>query len=262
MFGKTVRITSLVLMALCLAFAAPPATADEALNKAFDTLKTYDWGSDRAALKPIDDAVAASAKDAAARKELEGLLASTVTSDVSQAAKDFCCRKLSLVGSAGCVASVAPLLTDEKLSHMARYALERIPDDAALQTLRSALPKVNGRLKVGVINSLGARRDAASTALMVELLSDSDTQIASASAGALGEIGTGDAAKALGAFQAKAPESLKLAAADAYLACAEQLLAAGNKTQATMIYRTLMKSEIRQVKLAAQGGLLATLRSK
>ena len=117
MFGKRVRITSLVLMALCLAFAAPQATADEALDKAFDTLKTYDWGSDRAALKPIDDAVAASAKEAGARKELEGLLASTVTSDVSQAAKDFCCRKLSLVGSAGCVASVAPLLTDEKLSH-------------------------------------------------------------------------------------------------------------------------------------------------
>ena len=97
---------------------------------------------------------------------------------------------------------------------------------------------------------------------MVELLGDSETQIASAAAGALGEIGTADAAKALGAFQAKAPESLKLAAADAYLACAERLLAAGNKAQATMIYMKLAKSDIRQVKLAAVRGMLAARTAK
>jgi HEAT repeat protein len=197
-----------------------------------------------------------------ARKQLEGFLASTVSGDVSEAAKDFCCRKLSLVGSAGCVASVAPLLEDEKLSHMARYALERIPDEAAVETLRGALPKVSGLLKVGVINSLGFRRDAESTAALVELLGDSDAQIASAAAAALGEIGTADAAKALGVFHAKAPDELKLAAADAYLACAERLLADGNKTQATMIYVRLAKSEIKQVKLAAVRGMLAARTAK
>ena len=45
---------------------------------------------------------------------------------------------------------------------MARYALERIPAAAAAAALRDALPKLTGTLKVGVIGSLGVRRDAAS----------------------------------------------------------------------------------------------------
>ena len=127
MFGNTTRITSLLLVALCLALIAPAATADEALDKAVEALKTYDWGSDRAALKPIDDAVAAAAKDAGARKQLEGYLASTVTGDVSQAAKDFVFRKLRVIGTEACVATLTESLSDPELSHMARYALQCIP---------------------------------------------------------------------------------------------------------------------------------------
>ena len=63
----------------------------------------------------FDDAVVASHKDDAARKELEERLAAVLSGDAPQAAKDFVCRKLSLVGSGGCVPTVAALLTDEKL---------------------------------------------------------------------------------------------------------------------------------------------------
>ena len=41
------------------------------LDQAFDALKTYDWGTDRKVLNPIDEAVVATHDDAAARKELE-----------------------------------------------------------------------------------------------------------------------------------------------------------------------------------------------
>ena len=46
------------LIAALLLGCAVPSMGDEAVDKAFDALKTYDWGTDRNTLKPIDDAVA------------------------------------------------------------------------------------------------------------------------------------------------------------------------------------------------------------
>ncbi len=257
----TRTMAGLLTVALLVA-GAMPAMADEAVDKAFEALKTYEWGSDRSLLKPIDEAVVATHGDKAARAKLEKRLAEALASDVPQAAKDYLCRQLSLVGTAECVPVVAGLLTDEKLSHMGRYALERIPCPEATKAMRDALGKVKGVQKVGVINSLGARRDAEATAALVALLSDSDAQIAAAAAGALGAIGTPDAANALGDFHGKAPEALKLAAADALLACAENLLADGKKLDALKIYKALAKSDIKHVKVAATRGMLAAAGKK
>ena len=246
-----------LLMAVLLLGLAMPVVADEAVDKAFDALKTYDWGADRNILKPIDDAIVKSHGDAAAQKALAKRLAAVLGTDAKQCGKDYCCRKLSLIGTADNVPAVAPLLTDEKLSHMARYVLERMSCPESAKAMQDALPKVKGLLKVGVINSLGVRRDAASTGALEKLLGDSDKQTAGAAAAALGSIGTPEAAKALGAFQGKAPKELKLVAADAYLACAEQLLADGKKADAKAIYMALSKSDIKQVKVAAMRGMLA-----
>ncbi len=263
MFQRTSMIVGLVVTAMLLASAAPAVVADEATDKAFDALKTYEWGQDRATLKAIDDAVAASHGDGAAQKELQARLAAVLKSGAPQAAKDYACRELSLIGSADSVPALAGLLGDEKLSHMARYALERMPCAEAVGALRDALSKTSGRVKVGVINSLGVRRDAHSTDALVGLLGDTDKEIASAAAAALGGIGNADAAKALGAFQAKAPKELKLAAADAYLACAEQLLADGKKPDAIKIYSALRKpDQPKHVQLAAMRGILAAAGKK
>jgi HEAT repeat protein len=252
-----------ILAAAVLLGAALPAVADEALDKAFETLKTFDWGHDRNQLKPIDDAVIASHGDAAALKALEVRLAAVLDTDAPHCAKDFVCRTLSLIGTAESVPALAKLLGDEKLSHMARYALERIPAPEAVAAMRDALPKVGGLVKVGVINSLGVRRDAASTAALAALLGDSDKQIASAAAAALGSIGTTEAAKALAGFQDKAPADLKTAAADAYLVCAERLLADGKRTEAVAIYKALSaEGQPRHVRMAAMRGMLSAAGTK
>ena len=157
MLGK---IVALVLVLAGLTVWGSPTRADEALDKALEALKTYDWGQDRGVLLPIDKAVAESHGDAAARKELETRLVALLSTDAPRAAKDSICRHLSLIGTAQSVPPLAALLTNEQLSHMARYALERIPEDQAVQALRDALPQTQGRLKMGVINSLAVRRDA------------------------------------------------------------------------------------------------------
>jgi len=251
-----------LLAAFVLLGAMLPAVADEALDNAFTALKTYNWGDDRAVLKPIDDAVVATHGDAAARKDLEKRLAAVLGTDASQAAKDFVCRKLSIIGTADSVPALAPLLLDQKLSHMARYALERMSCEASLQTMRDALPKAKGLVRVGIINSLGVRRDAKSVGTLVKLLGDSDKQVVACAAAALGSIGTPEAAKALQDFQKKAPEGLEIAAADACLICAEKLLDAGKKAEALLIYRQLSTSTIKHVRVAAMRGMLSAAGAK
>ena len=110
------------------------------LDQALEALKTYDWGTDPNVLLPIDEAVVKTHGDADARKDLEAKLASVLTTGVSRDAKDFVCRKLMVIGTAQSTPTLAGLLTDKDLSHMARYALERIPASEAAQALRDALP--------------------------------------------------------------------------------------------------------------------------
>jgi HEAT repeat protein len=227
------------------------------LDQAFETLATYDWGADRKLLKPIDDAVATTHGDDTGRKELENRLAAALQATASRAAKDFVCRKLMVIGTAASVPALAELLPDDELSHMARYALERIDASEAAAAMRDALPGLDSKLQVGVIGSLGVRRDAASVPLLAPLVSESDPAVAGAAAAALGDIRTTDAAHAL---EAATPTdaNVKRAAADASLACAEGLLTSGKKDAAKSIYmRFASGDQPKHVRLAATRGMLA-----
>ncbi|MCE9548304.1 MAG: hypothetical protein K8T25_22755 [Planctomycetia bacterium] len=227
-----------------------------AVDKAFDALKTYNWGTDPKVLLPITEEVVATHGDAAAREKLEARLAELLKTDVSRDSKDFVCRKLMLIGTAASVPALAALLPDKDNSHMARYALERIQVPEAAAAMRDALPKLSGVLKVGVIASLGVRQDAASVPALAALLGDSDAMVAGAAASALGDIHTPEAAKALLATQPSAATA-KLDATDASLACAESLLAAGNKAEALAVYKSLIGQEQpKYIKLAATRGML------
>jgi len=232
---------SILWISAAIYAAEKPAMDPAAVDQAFEALKTFDWGTDLDAVKAIDEAAVALHGDPAGRKELEKRLAAVLMTDVSDGAKQYVCRKLMLIGTGESVPALGALLTHEKLSHMARYALERNPAPEAAAALREALPNVKGLLKVGVIGSLGARRDAASGPKLAALLNDADMSIACAAAGALGKIGNSEAAQALRAIalDLRLSPILRSAATDALLVCAEQLLADGQTAEAASIYRTL-----------------------
>ena len=169
------------------------------LDDAFRQAAQYQWGGKRGPLDRIDRAVVASAGDAAAREEIEARLISLLQGQATVPAKDFACRQLASIGGPRTVAAVAPLLTDPELSHRARYTLQRIPDASAAQALRDALPRVQGDLKAGVLNSLAGRRDAASLPLIEPLAGDADPQVARAATAALGQVGGQSAIDAIAA---------------------------------------------------------------
>ncbi len=257
---SAVATAATVLGAAAAAAGEKPALDKAAIDKAFEALKTFDWGVDykkyREVLGPIEDAIPATHGDAAARKELETRLAAVLPTGASRAAKDFVGRKLAIIATAESVPALAALLPDKDLSHMARYALEQIPVAAATQALREALAKTSGAEKVGVIGSIGARRDEESIPDLAALVGDSDASIAAAAATALGDIGTAVAAKAL--QDAKpASDPVKLRVADARLAAGERLLAAGDKAGALAVYESLIASKpAKSILLAARRGQL------
>src|SRR5262245_25774853 len=164
------------------------------LNDAFEALKKHDWGTDLSALAPIETAVAAAHGKPDAREDIEKRLLAALQGELSRDATDFVCRMLTVVGGVASARALAGLLADERHSHMARYALERIPDPAAAQALREALSKVSGKLKIGVISSLGGRRDTYAVSALSGLLKDQDAAVARAAAIALGDIGSVEAA--------------------------------------------------------------------
>ncbi len=254
---ETAKMTLAAGAATMAAAKAVAATDTTAIDKALETLKTYDWGADRNTLNPIDEAIIATHGDAAARKSLEKGLVNALAGGISRSAQDYVCRKLRVVGTDQSIKALAALLPDEKTSHIARYALGRIPDEKATATMRDALPKVSSKLKPGIIGSLGVRRDKKSINAISKLLGDSDIQVAQAAAYSLGLIGTSAAAKELSNFAKKAPANMKIPVADACLICAEQLLADGEKSEAVALYKELKgDDQPKHVKVAAMKGML------
>ncbi|MEI8037013.1 MAG: HEAT repeat domain-containing protein [Verrucomicrobiota bacterium] len=222
------------------------------LDETFDALKTYDWGVDPKILRPLDEAVVAAHGNAAACKVLEDRLIAVLKTDAPRAAKDAICRVLRTIGTVASVPALTALLADDKLSHMARYALERIPAPEAGNALRSALPKAAAKQQIGVLQSLGARHDATAIPALQVMLGSKDPGVAPAAARALGALALPAANKALASAKPTA------AIADASMACAENLLAGGLKADAKATYqRVLASTPAKPVQFAATLGLKA-----
>jgi HEAT repeat protein len=173
----------------------------------------------------------------------EDALIAVVKSNAPLKEKADACRELGRVGTAKAVPALVALLPDEKLSHMARYALEPIPDPAVDAALRAALGELKGRPLVGVIGSIGMRRDTAATASLAALLTATDAEVAQAAARSLGRFGTTPAAEQLEKALANAPAGNRLAFAEGLLRCAEAFAQSGKRAEAIAIYDRLRKLE-------------------
>src|SRR5690242_16199663 len=155
----------------------------------------------------------------------EKALIEKLHSDAPPAEKAIACKELAVYGSAQAVGELAKLLPNAELASWSRIALEAIPGPEASKALRDALDKVNGRLLVGTINSIGVRRDENAVDPLVARLQNQDADVASAAAVALGHIGNAAATKALRGLLAAAPAKVKSAAAEGCVLCAERLMA-------------------------------------
>jgi HEAT repeat protein len=197
------------------------------------------------------------AQTVAPKQDEPKLIATLQNAGASQKEKIDACRQLAIIGGKDSIAPLAALLGDEKLSHNARYALERNPDPAVDEALRDALGKVNGRPLVGVITSIGVRRDAKAVPALARLLNDSDAVVARAAARATGSIGNAEAAGALQKTLPNASADRKLDVCEGLFRCAERLAADGQTNRAAVIYDQLRKLDgAHQVRAGALRGAI------
>ena len=233
------------------------------LDDAFAALAAFDWGKDAAPLAAIDAATIATPGDDALRADLVKRLGAVLSSSASRAAKDYACRKLSIIGTAASVPVAAALLSDADNSHMARYALQRIGGPEARSALRRALETVKGDLAIGMISSLADLADAGSVPQLAKLLT-ADGPLALAAARALGRIPTSESAAALAG--AKVGGEVGRAVKDAQLSIAESRLSAADRAGALALYEAVSKEvgEVpaghrdRDVRVAAIRGMVTT----
>src|SRR6187431_1323025 len=241
----------------------PPQSAPAplpTLDQSFELLKEFKVGTDSTVLIPIERAVMEVHGNETARAALEKRLVAYLGSSYSSVTRSFACRQLVLIGSAASVSAVTPLVLDEELSVHARNVLEHIPGPESEKALRDALGQAKGRTRIGVINSVAARRDAASTPALIKILSE-DPASAAAAAKALGEIATPEAVKALMAARGKGPAPLQQAVVDGTLICADRLVAAGQRSQAISLIEGLTDaSQPEHVRGAAKRMLSAVTR--
>lgn len=244
--------------------AATPVDAAIAAPRAdvWEQAAGFEQGKSRVALTEIEGLVTTALKgDEAQRAGVAGRLVDLVSNaQATTAARAFACRQLARIGSKESVPALAMLLTDAHLSHMARYALQRIPHEEAGKALRESLAKTSGELRIGIVNSLGERRDAAAVPIVDGLLTSADRDTALAIVEMLGKVGNEAAAEVLARLERmRVPGAATTPTdrlADALLRCADALATDGHGKRARELYSLAgREGHHRHVRIAALRGL-------
>ncbi len=209
--------------------------------------------------QPLD---VAGAEETAAERQ-KRLIAVLESSDAPKAEKAITCKHLARFGDGEAVPALAALLTDEQLAAWARIPLEAIPDPAADEALREAAAQLEGRLLVGVINSIGMRGDAKAVDILSAKLADADPEVAAAAAVALGRIGDDAATEALSQFlsgsaMADAPKKVRSAVAEGCILCAEKSAQSGDAATALRLFDGVRGADVPEQRVleATRGAIL------
>ncbi len=189
----------------------------------------------------------------------EQRLLAVLQSDAPAAQKAISCKELAIYGSSKAVPELAKLLPNPQLSSWARIALEVIPGARSNEALRTAADSMQGQLLVGVINTIGVRRDAQAVPILIRRLTDDDVEVAAAAAVALGRIADDDATKALQSALRTVPEKLMSSVAEGCILCAEVRLVGGRQKEAVEIYDQVRNAEVPMQRIieATRGSILA-----
>jgi hypothetical protein len=165
-------------------------------------------------------------------------LAKQLGGDKPKAVQTYLIQQSQVVGGKEVVPALGKILIDEELYESAAQALVAIGNGAAEQ-LRNALPKVDGKMKLTIIQNLGVLRDAESVNTLKNALGDDDREIRLAAGWGLANIGDAGSVDLLLKAADAEDRYERIKATKACLLLAERLLAAGKKDLAVKIYEHL-----------------------
>ena len=159
--------------------------------------------------------------------------------------KMLAAKRLSVYGTEKSIPDLIQMLSHPEMGFYSRYALEPMPLSAVDAALREATKTQTGINLVGVLTTIGVRRDAGAIPFVKPLLDHADPEVVKAAYASLGYIGKPECAdvlkKALGDFK---PENEK-AVCDAALFCAKLLVDDGKVDAAIALYDAIITSKAR-----------------
>ena len=229
----------LATLFLCAATLAALAGAEQTVNDLLPRLAAAQVEDRYAAQIELQTLALNAARPGAEaeRAGLAGILAAKATdAAVPQLARVWVVRQLEYIGEAESVAALTILLNgqDAELKECARRALEKNPAPAATEGLRAAL-KQGGEASwiIGLLQSLGERRDVMAVELIKPHLGIKETAWAASSA--LGKIADPNAVAAMWEAYGQGTAG----AADGLVMAGKHLLSAGDKAAAKDIFNGL-----------------------
>jgi HEAT repeat protein len=235
------------------------APAQTAGTDIYQAIVTREFGTASEQMMAVEKEISNARPDRYAPIEAK-LIAVLETPGATMPGKQFACQMLRIVGSARCVPAVGALLNDSQLSHVARQVLLGMTDPAVEETLRDALGKTEGSLRIGIINTIGDRHAASSLKALAALLTANNEPAAGAALNAIGKIGGTEAADLLESAKATGP--LKAAWAQALLRCAPSVAAAGQPDRAEKMYLALLEGDAAMPVRAGAFAALAQMRKE
>lgn len=168
-------------------------------------------------------------------------LAAQLGGDRPKAVQKYLIQQLQVAGDKESVPALGKMLQDEELYEPAAQVLAAIGDGAAGQ-FRDALPKVEGKMRLTIIQNLAVLRDTKSVDALKKTLGDEDRETRLAAGWGLANMGdAGSVDLLLKAAEAEATYE-RIKAAKACLLLAERLSEAGKKELTEKIYTHLRDS--------------------
>ncbi|MEM1068350.1 MAG: HEAT repeat domain-containing protein, partial [Planctomycetota bacterium] len=236
---------STCILAFAISLSVNPActtAADPETLKRIDDqltqLKDFEFGQNGNFIRDLENTIFRLPVDSSDRDVIEKKLVDAIEG-ANNIARGVICRQLRVIGTDRCVSSIAPLLSDLEVSPFARYALEGIGSEAALNAMHEALDRVPGQLQIGLLNSLSRVRYEPMRADCVRLSKVDDFQIASEAIRALGRLGGTEAIDSLRQLQGEVSKKLEQDVELALLACADRASSEGESDSAAEVYASI-----------------------
>jgi HEAT repeat protein len=260
------QIGLLILTAICGIFFISSNSIADVKTKAENLLskiKQYEFGQSRESLTEFAELIRNAIDSRQDKQILEKTMLGLLNSGATFAGKQFICKELSIIGTEKAVPTLEPMLTNKNTSDIARYALERIPGKKVDDVLRISLNKTKGTVRIGIINTIGERRDNKAVEVLGKFMFKSDNTTAIAAAAALGKIADDASIEILTKAKEKTKGAVKATVLDSYLKCADKLAMNGETERASTIYKELFDQNYElPIRSAALRGLINTNSTK
>jgi HEAT repeat protein len=161
----------------------------------------------------------------------------------SAVVKNQLVQYLSILGTDSHVAVLSAALSSLETREMARWALDRIPSEAATKALVSAFEQVGPEFRTGVINALGKRKGAEVQAALLKAASDSEMSVRLAAIEALANFPEPSNDEPIASAAKAGPPRARARANKARVRLAETLRNAGKKDAAVAIYKSIVGND-------------------